>query len=269
MHCNDNARELLHAFVDGQLDSATHHQVEKHLAQCEECARERDALLALHELLQQKMPYHKAPVGLAERIKLAAETPPVLERPKVFRRRAMALAAAAVIFICLCRVYFEFHRAHPEIGTRQQIATIEHDIVALHQQGASQGPLVDLASSDPQTIQRFLAEKLSYKPVVPDLARDGFVLAGARVSHLDRKDVATLIYRHNQHVISFFLWPAGESNYRHERYRAEQSYQLAYWAAGGMHCWLVSDLDAQETKVFAGLLEKSLEPPVTQQPAQS
>ena len=44
----DEAKQLLTAFADDALDAVTHHEVEKHLAECKECRRE---LADIHQLL--------------------------------------------------------------------------------------------------------------------------------------------------------------------------------------------------------------------------
>jgi anti-sigma factor RsiW len=64
--------------------------------------------------------------------------------------------------------------------------------------------------------------------------------------------VATLVYRHRQHVIDLFIWPDAQSG----RALAPQSsskngYNLLHWVDGGMAFWAISDLNPAELKTFS------------------
>ena len=52
MTCED-ARPLLDAYVDRELDVATDREITRHLSQCEGCAREVESIRALKKVLSE------------------------------------------------------------------------------------------------------------------------------------------------------------------------------------------------------------------------
>ena len=91
-------REVLHAYADGELDLVRAIDVERHLGQCEACGRAEQCLLAVRSAVAGGSLYHRAPSGLARRVRAAA-------REEVGRGPRMRLipngiaAAAAVLFL--------------------------------------------------------------------------------------------------------------------------------------------------------------------------
>lgn len=81
----------LSAYVDGELGARERRAVALHLARCEGCRAERDAILALGEFAR-GLPIAAPPAGLAARVR-AGERP----RPTGAARRAAAAAALALL----------------------------------------------------------------------------------------------------------------------------------------------------------------------------
>src|SRR5580704_8510379 len=79
MNC-EQAKELMDGYLDGELDPISSQTIERHLRDCPECARTREAHRALIHSIGSAMPYYKAPAELRQRIQssLRAE---IAERP--------------------------------------------------------------------------------------------------------------------------------------------------------------------------------------------
>ena len=71
MTCEE-ARPLVHAYVDGELDVVKSLEVEAHLSDCVACAREQASLHALHTAFGNGALYHEAPARLERRIRAAS-----------------------------------------------------------------------------------------------------------------------------------------------------------------------------------------------------
>src|SRR4051794_30985538 len=80
MNCNE-ARELKHAYFDGELDLVRSLQIEEHLKGCVACAQANENLQGLRSALRSQELYFRAPAGLERRIRStlrhenAAESP--------------------------------------------------------------------------------------------------------------------------------------------------------------------------------------------------
>ena len=70
MQCAE-CRELLSGHIDKELMSKESQDVEAHIAECAECAREHEALAATSQLLKQSLVRHSAPDVLKARIRNA------------------------------------------------------------------------------------------------------------------------------------------------------------------------------------------------------
>ncbi len=66
------------------------------------------------------------------------------------------------------------------------------------------------------------------------------------------RPVAALVYRHQQHLINLYVWPAKQDEA--QKTKTRQGYNLIHWAKSGMTYWAVSDLNEAELQEFARLI---------------
>jgi anti-sigma factor RsiW len=88
---------------------------------------------------------------------------------------------------------------------------------------------------------------------VRDLAAEGFPLIGGRVDYIDRKSVAALVYKRQQHVINLFVWP---SDTRLAAPENVTGFNLVVWNKSGLSYCAVSDLNRAELRQFADLYRR-------------
>ncbi|MEK7712026.1 MAG: hypothetical protein AAB312_03115, partial [Pseudomonadota bacterium] len=98
--------------------------------------------------------------------------------------------------------------------------------------------------------------KLDFAPPVLDLTTQGFPLVGGRLDYLTNRPVAALVYRHRQHLIHLFVWPAADQPNSAQRALTRQGYQVIYWSDAAMQYWAISDLNADALKSFSNLIQE-------------
>jgi anti-sigma factor RsiW len=247
----DQAHQLLHAYIDDELDIPTALQIEAHLPDCPKCRAELDAARAAGRAVAQPATYYPASSDLRDRLKRAIraeireiEPPP---RPGLFAtwwRRPMAFSGlAAAMLLIVCSLIFFL----PARASRGQI----DELVGSHVRSLEEDHLMDVASTDQHTVKPWFAGKLEFSPPVIDLSAEGFALIGGRLDYLDQKKVAALVYRRNKHVINLFIWPGDAT----PEVDVRQGFNLIRFECKGMICWAVSDLNVGELQQFADLFK--------------
>jgi anti-sigma factor RsiW len=224
------------------------------LRACPACAATHQELLALRTVVRAQTPYFKAPAQLRTRLQaLAAETGafrPVRPRsaPDSWRwlgSGALAGCAATVLALVVGNAVLEW-RVQQDLG---------NEAVAIHTRATLSGPLIEVASSDQHTVKPWLSARLDYSPPVQDLADEGFALSGGRLDTLHGQRVATLVYRHRQHVIDVFVQP--ESRRAPPAPRAVRGFNVAYANGSGMDWLAVSDVRPDVLSAFVQRLARA------------
>jgi anti-sigma factor RsiW len=247
----DEAHQLLHAYIDDELDIATALQIEAHLPDCPKCQKELEAAHAAGRAVAQPAVYYPASSELRGRLRRAirseireTETAPHPGFLTAWWKRPMAfsgLAAAMLLIVCSVMLLLPAHASRGQID----------DLVGSHVRSLEENHLMDVASTDQHTVKPWFAGKLEFSPPVIDLSVEGFPLIGGRLDYLDQKKIAALIYRRNKHVINLFIWPGDTT----PEVDAKQGFNLIRFECKGMTCWAVSDLNAGDLQQFADLFK--------------
>jgi anti-sigma factor RsiW len=245
MDCRD-ARELLYAYGDNELDAVTSREVESHLKQCSGCERAFAADMAVKKAMANPALLRPAPNILKEMIAAPMKNQEARQnRWNINSWNIRGMAAALLVGIGLALVI-------PQLFNRSTGVLVADEALASHLR-SMQGDnhLMDVVSTDQHTVKPWFDGKLDFAPPVKDLKDEGFPLAGGRLDFMHGRPVAALIYHRNKHIINVFVWP-GESG---ESSSEKQGYNLVHWSDGGMTFWAVSDLNAGELGQFANLLQ--------------
>jgi anti-sigma factor RsiW len=246
----DETHQLLHAYVDDELDIATALQIESHLPDCPKCRKELETARVIGQALAQPAVYYPASSELRDRLKRAIrsevgeiETLPNTRIATSWWRRPMAFSglAAALLLVCSSLLLWPSRAPNGQID----------DLVGSHLRSLEADHLMDVASTDQHTVKPWFAGKLDFSPPVIDLSAEGFPLVGGRLDYFDQKKVAALVYRRRLHVINLFIWPGDTA----PEVDAKQGFNLIRFECNGMTCWAVSDLNAAELQQFADLFK--------------
>ena len=91
MVCKD-AQELIHGYIDGELDPFGNLEVERHLEGCEACSAVYKREQALHSLMQNPSLKFKPPAGLRRTIESAVRKADKAERRRRWTSRGGIVA---------------------------------------------------------------------------------------------------------------------------------------------------------------------------------
>jgi len=242
MNCQQ-ARLLIDAYADSELDPAGVLEMEKHLHECPACAQAIRNVQNLKKSLKQDPLRFGAPAELRQMLKAELRPQPEFRRPFwIWNWFATATTSAAVICLALLlSVVF----THP--SAQQQLA---QEIVSSHIRSLMATHEMDVASSDQHTVKPWFDGKLDFSPPVKDLAAQGFPLIGGRLDYLNNRAVAALVFHRAKHVINLFIWPDSEADSGAVARPAINGYNSIHWSRGGMTFWAVSDLNEKELMGF-------------------
>ena len=255
MSC-DKPQDLVHAYLDRELDLGKSLEMEEHFRQCATCSQAYEEGRRLRTALNEGGLYFNAPPDLRERIRaVTRDQARSSARPRSFRWRAVAfgLPAALAAVIALSIV--------PLLRRPMSRDFSIDEIVSGHVRSLMADHLTDVASSDKHTVKPWFDGKLDFSPAVVDLADHGFPLVGGRLDYLGNRSVAALVYARQKHFINLFVWPSTREGDLGEPKLSRHGFHLIHWNAAEMSYWAVSDLNPAELEDFAGLMRNRMAPP--------
>lgn len=246
-------RNLLHAYLDDELDLVRSMELEDHLAECGDCANEVASYRALRDSVVTAELRYTAPPEFRSRVLneiQKIDCPEPIVDPTRARRFALWPAwaiAAACLLIAATTLLLDARRGRENALT--------HEIVNDHVRSLMANHLTDVLTSDQHTVKPWFTGKLDFSPQVRDFSADGFELVGGRLEYLGGHSAAAIVYQRRKHVINVFTWPEQGSD-ESPRPLAQQGFNVIQWRQSGMFYCAVSDLNRQELEELAGLLRK-------------
>ena len=250
---SDEAFKLLHAYVDGELDTARSLELEAHLAANPVALAACERLRAMSAGIRGKADYFTAPGTLVARLRASVPVTPD-QLPRRATKWGWLTPVASFAAVALVTWMIGTAWLHP--GADERMA---REVLAGHVRATLAGRLYDVASSDQHTVKPWLSARLAFSPPVSDFSAQGFELAGGRLDYLDGQPVAVLVYRRRQHVIDVFVRPGDGS--QSGRTVTLDGFNIERFARNGMNFWMVSDLNRNELGDFATLVaERSAAP---------
>jgi anti-sigma factor RsiW len=249
MTCKET-KDLLNAYVDGELDSAGSLSVENHVQRCTSCLADMENLRGLSSAIQNGGLRFTAPPHLKRKMQAAIRAAhPEVKRPFFDWGWASAFASAALVAVLGFALTTQWKSSSAE-------TLLVDDIISSHVRSMMANHITDVASSDSHTVKPWFGGKLDYSPPAKDLTAQGFRLVGGRMDYLDNRPVAAVVYQRSQHFINLFVWPSSNNAIKPEDQLTRRGYNIIHWTQAGMTYWLVSELNLPELSECARLLKE-------------
>jgi anti-sigma factor RsiW len=238
--------ELVQRFVDDELADTERDQMAAHLAGCSECtARVADGL-ALKRAVRIAAQRDMAPPDLH-----AAVRRQLNPKGATLRNWQWAATAAALILAVLAGGSFFLRRS----GDPLVAELVDQHVVAL----SSANP-VDVISEDRHTVKPWFQGRLPFTFNLPELTGTNLQLLGGKVTYLQQRPAAQLLYQAGRHKISVFVAQDGSGAIRAG---STAAFNVHHWSAQGLQFYVVSDASDAETSQLLGLLQSvNQSPPV-------
>jgi len=252
--------ELLHtqAFIDGEVDAAQAVDVERHIAECEECQAFCGDAAALSDAIRTSATRHVAPAELRRRIATALEEEDGADivrpdwRAASASRRSFwqgALGGAAVTGLAASLAIL--------VMLPPSAPTLVDRVTDAHTRALMSGHAIAVVSSDHHTVKPWFAGRIDISPPVQDFAAQGFKLTGGRVDKVAGAAAAVLTYQHGRHEIDLFVWADRGSTLPTGAVR--HGYHLMFWRSGDLNFAAVSDTAVPELANFVQLVRSEPE----------
>lgn len=238
-------RQVLDAYIDGELDPAAFAEIDVHLASCSACVGLREERLSLGAQIRADAPYFRAPERL--RHALGRRLHPEKARPRRAPAWSLAgaLAAAAAAAGLLAGVW---------LGRPPVEDPLLDQVVASHVASLTPGrTLVDVGSSDRHVVKPWFAGRTEFAPWVRDLSGDGFELVGGRLDRVGDREAAAVVYRIRNHYVNLFMWRAPSGQADPMNVSQARGFELATWSASGVRYAAISDVNRTDLERFARL----------------
>jgi anti-sigma factor RsiW len=251
MSCVD-WQNRLEAYVDAELSPHDMDDFRAHAAACNDCASAALALMEAKSALRRAGHRYVATPELRARILSSAEkptAPPHTQPGKILAWPKWALTAAAAVLLAAGLFLF--------VNRSQRPSTLA-EFADLHVTDLASSNPVEVVSTDRHTVKPWFQGRIPFTFDLPDLQGSPFTLTGGRVAYFHQEPGAQLIFTHQRHVISAFIFrdtpqlAIAESSFSDHG----TSFNLQTWTKNGLRYVLVSDVNADTLQQLAVLLQQ-------------
>ncbi|WPP01489.1 anti-sigma factor [Pseudomonas sp. HR96] len=228
--------DVLHAYVDRQLDDDDHQRVQQWLSNHPQASA---TVAAWQEQARQL----RAALGQGAQQPANPALDPQAIRRRLRARRQRRLASAAVLVLAVGVGALSGWQARELTLARQLPMT---DALQAYRLFAEQSAVpADLKVSDSRELQPWLDRYFSGANPLPDLQSAGFTAVSARLMSTEQGPAAMVLYQDGQgRRVTFYIRPPGGNNLLLPRgSRRDGELQAEYWSSAHYNYAMVSPVD--------------------------
>jgi anti-sigma factor RsiW len=238
----DELRPLLRDAARGRLDQSQATAVTAHLGSCAACRAISDEERVLDQLLEEKLPQHPASLALKRRLAArlpSGDVPAKSARSRRWALLALPIAACAALVLVL----------RPRTDARDPLVD---EAINNHLRVVYRDQPVDVESGGPHRVKPWFTGRLDF--AIPHVygGDDEFTLVGGAVALFHDRKAALLLYKHQLHTVSLFVFPSdGLVIPSDGRVRQERGFSVVLWRDGDLGYALTSDLNGADLQTLA------------------
>ena len=249
MGCTEQLRTQ--SYFDGALEGDAAREAARHIESCADCTKLLHDLEAMHSAIRSHATYYRAEPALRARVRSSLDST-ASSGAGWFALRARQFwtgvasgglataAAAAVAFMLLLP---------------SDADEVVADVSAAHARSLIGAHVIDIASSNPAVVKRWLARRGQLAPPVADFAGEGYHLIGARADYVYEGGAGVTVYRHDNHIVNVFAWATDEDQDLPQS-ASNAGYNIVFWKKGNVVYCAVSNIAMNDLKSFSARLQQ-------------
>ena len=232
--------DRLQLLVDDELPQDERDEMAAHVAGCAECTARLAEGLALKRAVRLAARRDSAPADLhaALRRQIGASS-------TGSTWQWLAAAAALVLAVAAGAAFWARKADDPLLAE-----LVDQHVVAL----SSANP-VDVISEDRHTVKPWFQGRLPFTFALPELAGTSYQLLGGKVTYLQQRPAAELLYQAGRHKISVFI--VQDAVGLGSAPDAAASFHVQHWSSGSLRFYLVTDASDAEVMPLVTLLKNA------------
>ena len=247
MSCGQD-RNLLAAYLDGEVPSEQANALEQHLRTCTACAAEVAGLLSARRAMRAAKTRFTPSAQFRQKIQ--SQVAPKRRTFTAFGLLPMALAALAMLVVAL-------------VWSHQRTLQTDafREVADLHTGDLASANPYDVVSSDRHTVKPWFQGHIPFAFNLPEFTGTEFTLLGGRLVYLHQQPAAQVIVGMRQHKISLLILQdssaLGAAFPLSTGVDVRNSFNTATWSRDGLRFFVIGDADKTEIQRLAEALKSA------------
>lgn len=245
MPCGQD-RNLLAAYLDGEMQAEQGNALEQHLRTCTECAAEVASMLSVRRAMRTARTRFTPSAEFRQKIQ--SQIAPKRRNFRPFGLLPVALAALAILVVAL-------------VWSHQNTLQADafREVADLHTGDLASANPYDVVSSDRHTVKPWFQGRIPFAFNLPEFTGTEFTLLGGRLVYLHQQPAAQVIVGMRQHKISVLI--VQDSGAMANAFPlstgvdTRNSFNIESWSSHGLRFFIIGDAEKAEVQHLAQAIQ--------------